>query len=162
MEYTQDFAQMTPTQLVGLLSCFTDIKVSQEKKVYAPASKDVLLQKTVEKMDILFSEMSDLEYEKSMNTGFKYNALMYDLLDDIALWCECQTEPECKYYIQNTLAEKGISVGDFSKAVLKIATIAKEVGALCETYGKTELQYKMSIIVPLILKYITVAQSLYV
>ena len=162
IEYTQDFAQMTPTQLVGLLSCFTDIKVSQEKKVYAPASKDALLQKTVEKMDILFSELSDREYEKSMNTGFKYNALMYDLLDDIVLWCECQTEQECKYYIQNTLAEKGISVGDFSKAVLKIATIAKEVGALCETYGKTELQYKMSSIDPLILKYITVAQSLYV
>jgi superfamily II RNA helicase len=162
MEYTQDFAKMTPTQLVGLFSCFTDIKVSQEKKAYSPASKDTLLQNTVEKMDILFAEISNREYEKSMNTGFKYNALMYDLLDDIALWCECQTEQECKYYIQNTLAEKGISVGDFSKAVLKIATIAKEVGALCETYGKTELQYKLANIEPLILKYITVAQSLYV
>jgi len=162
MEYTQDFAKMTPTQLVGLFSCFTDIKVSQEKKVYSPASKDTLLQNTVEKMDTLFSEISDREYENSMNTGFKYNTLMYDLLDDIALWCECQTEQECKYYIQTTLAEKGISIGDFSKAVLKIATIAKEIGALCETYGKTELQYKLSSIEPLILKYITVAQSLYV
>ena len=162
MEYTQDFAQMTPTQLIGLFSVFTDIKVSQEKKTYAPASKDTILQQTVEKMDTLFSEIANREYETSMNTGFKYNALMYDLLDDISLWCECQTEQECKYYIQNILAEKGISVGDFSKAVLKIATIAKEVGALCENYGKTELQYKMASIEPLILKYITVAQSLYV
>jgi superfamily II RNA helicase len=163
LQHTDRFAQFSPKQLVGLFSCFTDIKVAQDMRMGVPNSKDSLLQKTVEKMDMLFNNLADIEYKKSMNTGINYNdVLMYDLVDLIAEWCECDTEQNCKYYIQQVLGEKGISVGDFSKGILKIATITKEIGALCEKYGQIELQHKLASIEPMILKYITTAQSLYV
>ena len=163
LEMTDQFAQFSPKQLVGLFSCFTDIKVAQDMRMGVPNSKDPLLQKTVEKMDQLFNNLADIEYKKSMDTGINYNnVLMYDLVDLVAEWCDCETEQNCKYYIQQVLSEKGISVGDFSKGILKIATISKEIGALCEKHGQIELQHKLASIEPMILKYITTAQSLYV
>jgi hypothetical protein len=65
-------------------------------------------------------------------------------------------------YIQQVLGEKGISVGDFSKGILKIATITKEIVSLCEKHGHIDLQHKLTSIGPMILKYITTNQSLYV
>jgi hypothetical protein len=163
LNYTEDFRQFTPKQIVGVFSCFTDIKVSEDVKLGCPRSTDPLLQKTVEKMGELFNHLADCEYKKSMDTGIHYNnVLMYDLVDQIAEWCDCETEQSCKYYIQQVLGEKHISAGDFSKGILKIATIVKEVRSLCEKYGKTELQHKMATIEPMILKYITTSQSLYV
>ena len=163
LHHTDYLVQFSPKQLVGLFSCFTDIKVAQDMKMGRPNSKDALLQKTVEKMDSLFNNLADSEHERSMDTGINYNsALMYDLVDQIAEWCDCETEQDCKYYIQQVLGEKNISVGDFSKGILKIATITKELGSLCEKHGQVELQHKMAAIEPMILKYITTAQSLYV
>jgi superfamily II RNA helicase len=163
LQYTDQFTQFSPKQIVGLFSCFTDIKVAQDMRRGFPNSSDSLLQKMVEKMDELFGELADREYAKSTDTGINYNdVLMYDLVDLVTEWCDCETEQNCKYYIQKVLGEKGISVGDFSKGILKIATITKEIGALCEKYGQIELQHKLASIEPMILKYITTAQSLYV
>jgi hypothetical protein len=69
---------------------------------------------------------------------------------------------ECKEFIQRLGLEKEISVGDFTKAILKISTIAKELGAVCESVGEIELLNKLSQIDGMILKYITTAQSLYI
>jgi len=163
LEQTSQFAKFSPKQLVGLFSCFTDIKVAQDMKLGCPNSKDPLLQNTVEKMEKLFGGLADREHERAMDTGINYNsALMYDLMDQIAEWCDCETEQDCKYYIQQVLGEKGISAGDFSKGILKIATITKELGSLCEKHGHIELQHKLASIGPMILKYITTNQSLYV
>jgi superfamily II RNA helicase len=163
LNHTNDFQQFTPKQLASLFSCFTDIKVAQDVKLSRPNSQDCLLQNTVEKMDALFDTIADMEYARSMDTGINYrNALMYDIIDQLGEWCDCETEQECKYYIQQVLGEKGISIGDFSKSILKIATIVKEIGALCEKHGKIELQHKLASIEPMILKYIATTQSLYV
>ena len=98
-----------------------------------------------------------------INTGFDYsNALVYDIIDDIIKWCDCETEAECKYFVYSVLTEKEISIGDFTKAVLKITTISKEVANLCEQCGLIDLQYKLTKIDGLILKYITTTQSLYI
>ena len=163
LHQTDYLAHFSTKQLVGLFSCFTDMKVSQDMKTGCPNSKDPLLQTTVEKLDKLIIALAEREYAKSMDTGINYNsALMYDLIDQIAEWCDCETEQDCKYYIQQVLGHKGISVGDFSKGILKIATIAKEIGSMCEKRGHVELQHKLSNIEPMILKYITTTQSLYV
>jgi len=53
-------------------------------------------------------------------------------------------------------------VGDFVKAILKISTIAKELSNVAEEYGKIELLNKLSKLDGLILKYVTMSQSLYV
>lgn len=160
---TDFFDTFSPKQLVGIFSCFTDIKVSPDMKLVRPLSDDPLLQKIVETIDKQILDIADMEYDRSMDTGIHYdNMLMYDLLDEIAGWCDCESEQDCKYYIQQTLGNKGVSVGDFTKSILKIATITKEVISLCEKHDKIALHHKLTSIEPLILKYVTTSQSLYV
>ena len=58
--------------------------------------------------------------------------------------------------------EKEISVGDFTKAILKISVITNELVAVSEKIGDVDLLHKLKQIDQSILKYITVNQSLYV
>jgi hypothetical protein len=60
---------------------------------------------------------------------------------------------------------KEISLGDFTKAIMKVATVAKELRGLyelewCRT--QTEWLHKLSQIEEMVLKYIATNQSLYV
>ena len=88
--------------------------------------------------------------------------IQYDLMDIIQEWCNAIDEQQCKWFIQTRLQERGISIGDFTKAILKISTIAKEIMNVCERFSKFELLEKMSKIDGYILKYITTIQSLYI
>jgi hypothetical protein len=45
---------------------------------------------------------------------------------------------------------------------MKVATISKEIMSICEENGKIELMHKLNKIEPMIMKYITTSQSLYV
>ena len=79
-------------------------------------------------------------------------------------WATLTTEPECQRFVQVDLVEQGISLGDFSKAVLKISAIVKELTAMAESRGEAALGFvkKMSQIDARILKYVVMNQSLYV
>jgi hypothetical protein len=72
------------------------------------------------------------------------------------------TEQECKWYLQTRVHTMGISTGDFTKAILKIATIGREVAAMAEREGLLDLLATLSRIDDQILKFIVVNQSLYV
>ena len=161
---TNQFENFTPKQLVGLLSCFTDIKVQQDMKSSVPITEDAFLKKQITSMRDEFLHMEAQETQHSIHSGIHYeDCLMYDVIDNMILWAsDCTTEQESKYFIQQTLGEKGISVGDFTKAVMKISTTVRELMTVCEKYAMTELQHKLSQIDPLILKYITTSQSLYI
>jgi hypothetical protein len=142
---------------------FVDVKVSPDHKINVPRSKDQGLQMLIEKMNNMYLHIESIEQESQIHTGIKYeDALNFDMTDDSIEWTECSNEIDCKYFIQNKIADKGISVGDFTKAMLKIATIAKEIGAICEEMQQTDLLYKLTQIDSMILKYITTSQSLYV
>jgi hypothetical protein len=98
---------------------------------------------------------------KEMRTGIDYeNVLTFDIIDESMEWCDCVTEEECKWFIQTKLSSKEIGIGDFTKAMMKIATIAKEFQM--SYVENIEWQYKLSQIDDLILKYIATTQSLYV
>jgi hypothetical protein len=60
------------------------------------------------------------------------------------------------------VAEKQISEGDFTKALLKISTIAKELAVVAEKMAQMDCLQKLTNVDSKILKYITTAQSLYI
>ena len=157
------FKDFSVEQIIGVFSCFTDIKVPEDLRRGLPTSKDPFLK---EKLDFLAEErgiFEKFEYVYKLDTGIRYDELFnYDLMDEIIEWVNCETEQQFKYFIQNRLYEREISVGDFTKAVLKIATITNEFISMAENIGETELLYKLTQIGPMILKYITTSQSLYV
>ena len=150
-------------QIIGLLAFFTDVKIDEESKSWTPKSDDAFLVKKLNQVVNWYSFYSDLERDRSMQTGIDYvNALNYDMPDIMTAWIFCETEEECKWFIQTRLAEKGISIGDFVKAVMKTSIIGKELSTVAEQMGNVELLYKLSLIDGKILKYVTTSQSLYI
>jgi replicative superfamily II helicase len=148
-------------QIVGLFSCFTDIKVPDEQKTIVPKSRDSQLLSYIESLETEYRHYETMELDYALYTGIEYT-LMFDMVDHMMEWCDCSLETDCKGFIQRMKMERGVSIGDFTKAVLKIVTIARELSAMCVYSEQVEFQYKMTQIEPMVLKYITIAQSLYV
>ena len=124
---------------------------------------DLFLEAKIKSVGHRYDKYSDLEQESQVNTGLNYtDPLIYDMVEFAMQWCECTTETECKAFIQNDVYDKSISIGDFTKAMLKIVTISKEFMNVCEQLNLVELQHKLSQIEGMVLKYITTSQSLYV
>ena len=120
-------------------------------------------------------EYDTIENNKDIRSGIRYlDVLTYDIIDESMEWCDCKTEEECKWFIQTKLADKSIQIGDFTKAMMKIVTITKELIGLAENSFEnmdtdiqvpsmqTEWLHKLSEIEGMVLKYIATSQSLYV
>ena len=86
----------------------------------------------------------------------------FDLADDAIKWCELKTDAECEFFLLDLQKQKGIFIGEFVKAMLKINAIAKELQKVCETNGRTDIQFTLSQIGDLTLKSVCTSQSLYV
>jgi hypothetical protein len=158
--YFEDFSKK---QIVGLISCFTDVKVNSDMRASIPLTDDSFLKFRINELEQTYEVFAQYECDNRMNTGIQYeSALQYDIIDMTMSWCDCTSIEECKLFIQTNLAEKEISVGDFTKAMLKVVTIVKEWMNVFEQIGNVEALHRFSGIETLILKYITTSQSLYV
>uniref|UniRef100_A0A6C0B8M3 Helicase n=1 Tax=viral metagenome TaxID=1070528 RepID=A0A6C0B8M3_9ZZZZ len=154
-DYFRDFDEY---QLVGIFSAFTDIKLPDDQRRYSPN----ILKAPLNELLKLINTYEDDEINDDVKTGIKYdNIINYDMVELSIKWTECSDEESCRFYIQNDVADKGISVGDFNKAMMKIATISKELTKVAEEMGQIELLHKLSKIDGLVFKYVTTAQSLY-
>jgi hypothetical protein len=157
------FGRFTAKQLVGLFSIFTDVKVPDDMRTFRPIIDDAFLECSIKEVMNAYRKYDDIEIERNLNTGIKYeSALNYDIIDFSMRWCDCETETECKEFIQSSLIDKSISIGDFTKAMLKIVTIKNEFVNICEDVGAIEFKYKLDQIEKMVLKYVTTSQSLYV
>jgi len=157
------FEKLTTRQLIGLFSCFTNVKIQNDQKSSVPITDDEMLKKCIKDLQYYYKEYDKQEFENDLRTGIKYDdELIFDMIEFSMKWCDCDNENDCKYFIQTDVADKSISIGDFTKAMLKIVTIAKEMMNVCEIIGNMDLMYKLSKIEGLVLKYVTTSQSLYV
>lgn len=161
VEMMEEIEKLTTIEIICLLSSFTDIKVPEDKRKSRFTLK--------EKWKSWFEKMTDIakwyeqrETELGVYIGYDYANHVYDLVEEMEEWCNAGDEHACRYFVQTVLQEKQISLGDFSKAVLKISTITKELMNVCEMRQNVELLHKLAQIDELMLKYITTNQSLYV
>jgi superfamily II RNA helicase len=158
-----DIRNFTTTQLICFLSCFTDVRVIDDLKLSLRDVTDVTMKNVFEGIYKSFEKYQDYNYEfRLSDSQSKKQCLMFDIIDELKAWIIADNENTCKSIVQNVYLEKGISVGDFSKAILKISNISKELVNVCENEGYTELQHNLSNIDGMILKYICTNQSLYV
>jgi superfamily II RNA helicase len=158
------FDRFSVFQLIAFLSVFVDIKVPEETRIYEPKTKDSFVSFRIQELRDMYERYAQIEQENDIYTGISYyDVLTYDLVDDMLEWCKCDTEETCKYFLQtHIVANKGISVGDFTKACLKISAISKELSTICEKMGFVSCLHKLSSIDGYLLKYIATTQSLYV
>jgi len=155
LEKWDNLNEFSPQQIVGMLSCFTGLKVKEDIRACVPNPKDSLLKNRTTELKTMYDRYLD------MGIGENMEELVFDLIDMSQKWCDCESEIECKMFIQENLVEKEISIGDFIKAILKISTIVKEIMRTCEKNNMVELLHKVSQIDAMILKYIATTQSLY-
>jgi superfamily II RNA helicase len=150
---------LTPIQLVGLFSCFTEIRVSSDLKQNDPSncSYDEDLNLLITN---IFKEYEYYEQKEFYTTGLKYNKHV-DIINESINWCNCTNYDECCQIIK-LLENKNIFLGEFCKALLKINNIADELIKLSKFTNNIELENKLSQIRDLTLKYIICNQSLYV
>jgi len=157
------FNEFSVEQLIGLLAVYTDVKIDEDSKSWQIKTDDTFLNSRLNKVikEYLFYE--NMEDDHGLKTGINYRtALNYDMPELLMEWINSDSQEDCKWFIQTRLYEKGISIGDFTKAVMKISTIAKEWSNISEQFSQIELLHKLGKIDGKILKYVTTMQSLYV
>ena len=161
------FKEFTPRQIVGILSCITDVKVKDDDECIIAGTTDGFMKARIAEMKDMYKMYGEQEENRDIRTGIRYDddAFHAHIVDEAMEWCDCDSEEACRIFIQQKLSVKNISAGDFTKAILKIATVAKELRGLyelpyCNT--QTEWLYKLTQIEELVLKYIATNQSLYV
>ena len=151
---------MSATELASFFSIFTSIRVGDDKKMFTANSivdeyMSSLIKNIEEDYDYFYNE----EISNRLDVVDEYT-LHYDLIEDVYNWCEANNEQECNVVIQS-VKERGIFVGEFVKAILKINNIAKEIEKICNLTNNVELMKKLNEIPKLTMKYIVSTQSLY-
>jgi len=148
-------------ELVGILSCFTNISVQEEKRNYLPVSNYVNVKECVENIYNMYQKQSNIEIKNMIETGIDYS-MHFDLIDYIIKWCECENDVDCKLILQQISMEKDIFLGEFVKAILKINNITSEMEKIAELLGDMEFLSILKQVPKLTLKFVATTQSLYV
>jgi superfamily II RNA helicase len=148
------FDGKTIEQLVEIFSCFTNITVSDDYRESA-------IPELMKPIAIMYDECFQEELSINVHSGMEYE-IQYDLFHYMAEWCNGECVEDCKWVLQKMLAEKGIFLGEFVKALLKINNIAAEIGSIAEKMGNMHLLALLKSIPDKILKYVVTNQSLYV
>ncbi len=157
---SKEFDSMTGKQIACFFSCFTNVSVSDDNKTnLLKDSCDVkrISEYSFTYLSILLKEEMDVR----IKTGTCYE-MHFDLIYHVGEWWEAQNEPECKYVLQKLVEEKGVSLGEFVKALLKINNIVDELSKVAEINGEVALLNKLEEIPKNILKFVATNQSLYV
>jgi superfamily II RNA helicase len=155
------FDSLDTKQLIGIFSCFTNVTVADDLKSLAPAYTNRDLQEIMGRVASLYDYYQDFETLKQVSTGIDYE-MHYDLIDYVIAWADCESAPECKVILQRLEKEKGVFLGEFVKAILKINNIASEMEKIAESIGNISLLSKLREIPTLTQKFVATNQSLYV
>lgn len=157
------FEEYDTQEIIGILSIFSDIKIKEELKSSIPNTKNKKIKEIVNEIKESYLEYEKLEYDLSISSGTDYdNSITNDVIDILQEWCKLEDETQCKYFIAKCLDDKEISIGDFTKGILKISTISKELSKICNKMEKTLCLSKLEEVDTNILKYVATTQSLYI
>jgi superfamily II RNA helicase len=157
-EIIPDLVNYEPHEIVSILSTFTEVSIPDDDKIHmnrVPESILQILQKTKDTYD----KYQDIELENRISSSYSYR-LQYDTCGFMMDWCQSVDEQQCKYIIQEAF-KCGIYLGSFTKSILKINNLVREIqGSLGE--DSIELKNKLSKVEELTLKFMITNQSLYV
>ena len=155
------FHQLSEFEIIGLLSCFTNITVPDDKKQLVPNSDNESLNNFILEIVQKYNEYGDFEKINGISSDCD-DDINFDLINYIIDWAKCENDVECKEVLQRLSSEKNIFSGEFIKSILKINNIVEELKKCCEMIGLVDLYNKLDAIPTLTLKYIVTNQSLYV
>lgn len=158
---TNVFDNLSSLQIATIFSCFTNVTVSDEVASISPNTTDLTVKTILSDIKCMFESYQTFELEHYLETGVDYS-IHYDLLNYIVQWSQAETAQECKQILQNLEQEKGIFLGEFIKAILKINNISSELEKVAEQIGNMDLLSKLKEIPIKTLKFVATNQSLYI
>jgi superfamily II RNA helicase len=116
------FKDYSTIDLFTMISCFCEMKVQDS---YLKLSPDYL------KDECLFVKTRMNNYlQEEWNHELSASGqemIQYDLMEFIQKWMNCENELDSLSVLQEVKMKKGIFIGDFIKACLKMVNIAKEL-----------------------------------
>lgn len=155
-------ADISPRMLVGVLACFVRVSIPDEMRVHGADNvngpPEVI--GIIKKIETLYNKYYDIELANRSSFADSYE-LGYDLCELLMKWCDV-TDDAGAQRLCSEARSYDIQVGDFMKAVLKVANIASELEAIAEETGDLSLLAASKAIPALILKFVATNQSLYV
>ena len=155
------FKQFGAKEIVGILSCFTNISVPEDKRYLLPRSDYIKVNDCVTEINDMYQKQLDLELKNQIDTGIDYS-IHFDLIDYSIKWCETENDVDCKILLNEIGENKEIFLGEFIKAILKINNITSEMEKVAELLGDLEFLSVLKQVPQLTLKFVATNQSLYV
>ena len=159
-EEYNDFADFTPELIASFLTLFADVRIRVDDEFYV---ENPFLDYAFIQFKHVCDDLGECERAHGLEDPVDSEEFLYSALiaDDVLEWCRSNTETACKQVLYDLMSYKGIGVGDFTKALLKISTVVRELISVCEKTFKIELRSRLSQIDRLLLKHVTTNQSLY-
>jgi superfamily II RNA helicase len=148
-------------ELVGVLSCFTNLHLSDEMCVH---SIDLIacsdkIKTAIKEVKNSYNKYYDILTYNKLEIVENYD-IHYNLTELAIKWCESENDMQCIKII-NQAKQYNISLGDFVKAILKINNIALELEKVAIIQENLSLLEKLKNIPAITLKSCITNQSLY-
>lgn len=150
----------TAPELCAIFSCFANMSIPKEKRMQLNSlTTTPRIRQILNTVQDYYQEMENLELTYRIDSTEEYE-IKYELVNLTLEWCGAATEGDCKQILQKS-KQIGISIGEFTKAILKINNIASEFEKVCTIQGNMKLLEAIKQIPQLTLKSIATNQSLY-
>ena len=153
---------LSETELCVVFSIFTNIRLSDENKVYSINEVNTsnktksVIRKILEYNDKYYNIES--KHQLDFSNEYEHHFDMCDLIQD---WCNAEDDHACSK-VYSEAEYYGIYNGDFIKAIRKINNMVNEFENICLLQENMALLNKIKNIPSMILKSIATNQSLYI
>jgi hypothetical protein len=147
MIYRKDIEELNSLELAQLLSCFTSVSTPEDKRTnvvpkHMPLSP--LFQKVLEEAKGQLEKWEKKELKEGIHMEIENKeAMHYELLEGIKMWYASETTKETTETLEELEREKGISAGEFSKAMMKIIAMTKELTKVYELSSNESMKKKL-------------------
>ena len=159
-----EFASLESCDLAVLFSCFAGLRVSEDDRdQYVSPDEPADLKAVLKIAADTAAACADFENtERVYASRGDDSDIQFDLMSLVREWYAAEDEPACKLVVQRAQQEKGILLGEFTKAITKIVNIAAEVERVAEFAGDLAMVGRLRDVSKNLLKFVVTNQSLYV
>ena len=153
---------LTVAEIVGILSCFASVSLPPDNKInnFREVVASHRVHATLGAIGDLFDGFHKIECKHNNSFGLDTN-FQYNICELCIAWANSGDEKGCRD-IYKEARRYGISVGELTKALLKIKNTAAELEDVCAANGRLALAAKLHQVPASILKSTVTTQSLYI
>ena len=148
------FDNYSTSDLFSILSCFYDVKVQDDYKLFKP----LFLKEEIEFINERIHYYMDKENQYCLSS-YTQECIQYDMMEYIQGWMKCDDEPSSLSLLEKLKREKNIFSGDFIKCCLKLVNVAREIDSISDLH--LGLRQKLREGSDLLMKFICTNESLY-